>query len=193
MALEDIFRALEEQSERDIEVALEEARAHALAIREESEREAATVLETRVADAERAARARSSQALNSVRLDARKRIAGVKERAVRQVFEEARAQLTQVRKRPDYDEVFRALLDEALAGVSSTDLEIWVDPADAELAQRALADRGVSAPVRPEISTAGGVVVATEAGRVMRRNTLEDRLDKLEGLAQSDVAELVFQ
>jgi vacuolar-type H+-ATPase subunit E/Vma4 len=146
-----------------------------------------------VADAERAARARSSQALNSVRLDARKRIAGVKERAVRQVFEEARAQLTQVRKRPDYDEVFRALLDEALAGVSSTDLEIWVDPADAELAQRALADRGVSAPVRPEISTAGGVVVATEAGRVMRRNTLEDRLDKLEGLAQSDVAELVFQ
>jgi hypothetical protein len=34
--------------------------------------------------------------------------------------------------------------------------------------------------------------VSTDGGSVMRRNTLEDRLDKLRGLAQADVAEIVF-
>lgn len=191
MALEDIFRALEEQADRDVEAVLEEARAHAAVILEEAEREAKTAREHRVAEAERMAQARSSQDLNSVRLEARKRIAGVKERAVRQAFEEALAALGSVRGRADYPQVFRALADEAVGGLADQ-FELLVDPADAELARAYLAERGITSEVRPEISTAGGVVVSTRGGSVLRRNTLEDRLDKLRGLAQADVAEILF-
>ncbi|HSK46412.1 MAG TPA: V-type ATP synthase subunit E [Coriobacteriia bacterium] len=191
MALDDIFRALEEQADRDIEAVLEEARAHAAAIREEAKREADTSRDTRIADAERVAKSRSAQDLNSVRLEARKRVAAVKERAVREVFDSAREQLGSVRAGSDYPSVFRSLADEALAGVEPG-FEMLVDPSDSELARAFVAEKGLVGEVKPELSSAGGVVIVTQGGSVLKRNTLEDRLDKLRGLAQADVAEIVF-
>jgi len=192
MALEDIFRALEEQADRDVEVVLADARAHATVIREEAEKEAETLRAARLAEAERMAKSRSSQSLNQVRLEARKRLAGVKERAIREVFDDARVALGEVRSRPDYPAVFRALAEEALEGVAG-EYELLVDPADADLARQLAAEKGLAPDaVRADISTAGGLVVATQGGQVMRRNTLEDRLEKFRGMAQAEVAEIVF-
>lgn len=191
MALEDIFRALEEQADRDVEATLAEARAHAEAIREEAAREAAEVRDNKIAEAERAARSRSSQSLNSVRLEARKTLAAVKERAVHDVFDRVLEEFGNVRSRSDYPQIFRSLVAEALEGVDG-EFELLVDPVDEQLAHEVLREHGLSAQVKTEINTAGGVVVVTENGRVMRRNTLEARLDKLRGLAQAEVAEILF-
>jgi vacuolar-type H+-ATPase subunit E/Vma4 len=188
MALEDIFRALEEQADKDIEATLAEARAHAKVITDDAKREAEETQANRLADAERAARSKSSQSLNSVRLEARKRIASVKDQAVRQVFEQSAAALAKVRARKDYADVFSALAAEAIAGVEG-DYEVWVDAADLELAKRVV---GAKAPVKGQLSSSGGLVVVTQGGRVLRRNTLEDRLAKFRGIAQADVAEIVF-
>jgi vacuolar-type H+-ATPase subunit E/Vma4 len=192
MALEDIFRALQEQADRDVEAVLEEAHAHAKVIHEQAEREAEEVRATRIAEAERAVIARSSQDMNSARLEARKHVAAVKERAIRDVFDDALAGLADVRGRSDYPAVFAALADEAMADVSG-EFELLVDPSDVELARQYLAERGKTAEIRPDISTAGGIIIVTEGGTVLRRNTLEDRLDKLRGLAQADVAEIIFE
>ena len=191
MALEDIFRALEEQAERDVEAVLAEAREHAAVIVDQAQAEAAQVLEHRLAEAERAAISRSSHALNAVRLDARKRVAAVKERAVSDAFDGAIAQLGSVRSSADYPSIFRGLATEALADVED-DFAVLVDPADVELATQVLAEMDLKGEVRGELATAGGLVVMTEGARVARRNTLEDRLGKLRGLAQSDVAEILF-
>lgn len=191
MALEDIFRALEEQADKDVEAVLAESRAHAEAIREEAEREAAVTREHRIAEAERVAKARSAQELNSVKLEARKRVAAVKERAVREAFDQALASLSEVRTRSDYPAIFAALLDEAIASLEPG-WELVVDPADVDLARSTLASRGIAAEVRGDISTAGGMIISMRGGTVTRRNTLEDRLDKLRGKAQAEVAELLF-
>lgn len=191
MALEDIFRALEEQADRDIAAVTAEAKEHAEAILEEASREAELLRETQVAEAERHSRAKGLQSLNTARLEARKRVAAVKEGAVAAAFAEARESLKSVRGRQDYPGLFESLLVEALAGVGSG-AEVLVDPADVRLAEETLAKLGVAAEVRPEIVSAGGVVVQTDGGRVLRRNTLEDRLDKFEAGAQADVAEILF-
>ena len=191
MALEDIFRALEEQADKDVEAVLGEARAHAQAIREEAEREAAMTREHRIAEAERVAKAKSAQDLNAVKLEARKRVAAVKEKAVRDAFDSALAALSQVRARPDYPAIFANLLDEAVADIDA-EWELLVDPADVDLARETLASKGLAAGVAGDISTAGGVIVSMHGGTVTRRNTLEDRLDKLRGMAQAEVAELLF-
>jgi len=191
MGLEDIFRALEEQAAKDSEAVLVEARSHADAIMQEAQNEAARARDSHVADAERVARSRSAQDLNSAKLDARKRLAAVKERAVSEVFDRAMDGLVSARTSADYPAAFRRLADEALEGVTG-EYSVLVDPADVELAKRVLGEMGVSAEVRGDLSTAGGVVVSTESGRVMIRNTLEDRLEKLRGLAQADVAEILF-
>jgi len=191
MGLEDIFRALEEQADKDSEAVLVEARAHADALLEEAEAAASRARDAHLAEAERAALSRSAQDLNSVRLEARKQLASIKERAVREVFDDALSELSRIRSGADYPRAFAVLADEALAGAEG-DFEVLVDPADADLARTVLAERGVSAPVRPDLSAAGGLVIAFDGGRVMRRNTLDDRLDKLRGLAQAEVAEILF-
>jgi V/A-type H+-transporting ATPase subunit E len=191
MGLEDIFKALEEQADKDSEAVLAEARAHAEAIIGEAESSANRSREAHVAAAEKAARSRSTQDLNSVKLEARKQLAGVKERAVNDAFDAALGQLSGIRARADYPAAFRALADEALAGLEG-EFVVLVDPADADLARSVLAERGLSAEVRPDLSTTGGLAVSLDGGRIMRRNTLEDRLDKLRGHAQAEVAEILF-
>jgi len=191
MGLEDIFRALEEQAERDSEAVLAEARAHSDALIGEAEAAATRARDAHVAEAEKAARSRSAQDLNSVKLEARKQQASVKERAVREVFDDALSVLSRAREDAGYPQAFKALAEEALAGAEG-DFEVLVDPADVELSTSVLAELGVRAPVRPDLCTAGGLAIAFDGGRVMRRNTLEDRLDKLRGLAQAEVAEILF-
>jgi len=191
MALEDIFRALEEQASKDSEAVLAEARAHADAIIAEAEQEAARTRDARVADAVRVTRLTSAQDLNAAKLEARKKLAAVKDVAVARVFDEAAAELDKVRGAASYEATFRRLAEEALTGVE-TDLVLLVDPADVGLATTFLNDKGITAEVRGDLATSGGVVVSMDGGRVMRRNTLEDRLDKLRGIAQADVAEILF-
>lgn len=191
MAIEDIFRALEEQADRDVEAVLGEARQHADAILDEAKRDADRTHEQRVAEAERIAKIRSAQGLNHARLEARKRVAAAKERAVSDAFTEARARLATVRGRDDYPTLFRALLSEALEGVTG-EFEVVVDPADQGLASKVLADLGVQAAVRADTPMSGGVILSSRGDRVLRRNTLEDRLEKFEGIAQADVAEILF-
>ena len=125
------------------------------------------------------------------RREARKHVAAGKERAIRDVFDAALTGLAGVRARSDYPAIFRALADEALAGVEG-EFELLVDAADVDLARQYLGERGAVADVKTDISTTGGLIVVTERGTVLRRNTLEDRLDKLRGLAQADVAEIIF-
>lgn len=191
MALEDIFRALEEQATNDIAQVIADAEAHAQAILEEAEASAATVRAARVQDAERQARARSMQGLNAARLEARKRQAGVKERAIADVFDRALERLGTVRSDSAYREVFTRLAEEALAGVSG-DVVVLVDPADVSLAEQVISSLGVQATVKPDITTSGGLVVVTGGGAISRRNTFESRLEKLKSSAQAQVAEMVF-
>jgi vacuolar-type H+-ATPase subunit E/Vma4 len=191
MALEDIFRALEEQAAKDSEAVLVEARAHADAIVEEAEHEAARTRDARVADAARNAKLSSAQDLNAAKLEARKKLAAVKDVAVGGVFEDATAELKKTRGAAGYQATFRRLADEALESVVG-EFSVLVDPADVELATAVLREKGLSAEVRGDLSTSGGLAVSTDGGRVMHRNTLEDRLDKLRGMAQADVAEILF-
>ena len=134
---------------------------------------------------------RRAREVNAARLEHKKRIARVKEAAIEDVFEQAVARLRESRAGAEYPSMFRALAEEALDGLGE-DVAVLVDPADEELARRSLQGLGVSAEVRGELSTGGGLVAITGGGRVMRRNTLEDRLDKVAPDLQAEIARTLF-
>jgi len=191
MALEDIFKALDEQADEECEQLLREARDHGDVILADAEEQAETIRSARVSDAERVTRTRASKSVNAAKLEARKRVAAVKERAVDAAFDRASGLLGSVRGTERYATAFKTLAQEALAGVEG-DVEVVVDPADEKLAAETLASLGVSARITTDIKTAGGLVVVMPGGRITRRNTLEDRLDKVREQAQAAVAEIIF-
>ncbi len=191
MALEDIFRALDQQADDECEQLLQEARDHADVIAADAEEQAESTRAAHVAEVERVTRARASQNVNAARLEARKRVAAVKQRAVEHAFERAGAMLKDVRASDRYPRVFDALAKETLAGVTG-DVTVQVDPADADLARSTLSQMGTGGDMSTDLSTAGGLAVVLSGGRIVRRNTLEDRLAKVRELDQAAVAERIF-
>jgi len=191
MALEDIFRALEDQAQLECDQILESARDQARAIAEDAAEEAESIRTSRVDESERMVRSRAARTLNTARMDGKKRVSAIKEQAVSTTFDKALGALAAVRGTADYPIIFKALVDEAVAGLEG-DMEVLVDPADEQIAAKILADVGIGAPVKPELSTAGGIVVSMNSGRIMRRNTLESRLEKVGLIAQAEVAEILF-
>ena len=191
MALEDIFRALDEQADKECEDIVATARAQAEAIVADAEEQAAGICTACVEHTESAMQRKSAKQINAARLEGKKKVASVKEAAVRDAFDKAADELASIRSRDTYPGVFKSLVSEAVAGVSG-DMALLVDPADEALARRTLEELGIDAAVKAELSTRGGVAVLTGTGRIMRRNTFEDRLEKVSHSIQSDVAEILF-
>ena len=191
MALDDIFRALAEQAESEIDEILQDARDRADAILAEAQEDAEQVKESRMSEVERSARAKAAQSINAARLESKKRVASAKQKAVVEVFDQAKEALKMVRSTKGYPELFRELAEEA-GGTLAGEPEVLVDPVDMELAQSTFSKMDITVSLSSELSTAGGLVMTSDGGRIMRRNTLEERLGKASQMIQAEVAEILF-
>lgn len=191
MAIEDIFKALEEQADDEVNQILHVATVQADSIEHEARDEAERITTHRVEAAEEAVRARYAKAVNAARLKVRRDLAAVRENAVDSVFEEARERLAAMRGSAEYERVFTALAKEAVAGVDGT-CEMQVVAADVALAEKVVRELGIDCTVTGTLDAGGGVVVTSDNGRVVRRNTFESRLLKVRGIAGAKVAEVLM-
>ncbi|MBS3973638.1 MAG: V-type ATP synthase subunit E [Actinobacteria bacterium] len=191
MALEDIFRALEEQANNDCDELLKTAGAQADSIIGEAAEQEKAICVQCVEAAGQNMRVAASKKRNAARVAAQKRLAMTKEAAITRVFEEAANELSSIRQADGYETLFKVLLEEALDGARGIPT-ILVDPRDRELAQTIVDASGRDGEIRPEITTNGGVMVVFGDGRILRRNTVEDRLQKAKQQAQATVVEILF-
>ncbi len=190
MAIDDILKTLDDEAKADCEAIVGEAREHAKLIVEEAERQAQQIHDSFVHQVERVANAKASRQINAARLAGKMNVSTVKGDGVTSVFDAARAQLPSVRD-SGYEVLFAALAAEAFAGVNGP-VTIHVAPSDTDLVEKAAAQAGVTAEVVADLDTAGGLVVDTGGGKIIRRNTLEDRLDRVSQFLQADVARVLF-
>ena len=190
MAIEDILIALEEQSQADCDAVIAEAKEHAKLILDDAQHSADMVHENFVRQVERVAKSEASKLVNAARLEAKMEVSSAKGDGVSSVFDAARGKLTTVRS-VEYDRLFDALAAEALEGVEG-DVTIHVAQDDVDRAKHVAAAKGVVAEVTGDLDIAGGLVVEAFGGRIIRRNTLEDRLDRVSQIVQADVARVLF-
>jgi vacuolar-type H+-ATPase subunit E/Vma4 len=167
-----------------------EAREHAKLIVEEAERQAQQIHDTFVNQVERVAKLNASKQVNAARLESKMMVSSVKGDGLTSVFDQAETQLFSARD-AGYDALFAALAAEALSGVSGS-VTIRVTAKDTELAHKAALDAGIEAEVVADLDSAGGLVVETGGGKIIRRNTLEDRLDRARQFVRADVATVLF-
>jgi vacuolar-type H+-ATPase subunit E/Vma4 len=190
MAIDDILRALDDQAQADCDEIIGESHEHARLIVEEAELQAQAIHDKYIHQVEQVATAKASKTVNSARLEAKMIVSSVKGGGVVSVFDDARAQLPSVRQ-SSYQTLFEALAAEALEGVSGS-VTVHTAPADTALAEKAAANSGLAAEVVGDLDTAGGLVVDTGGGKIIRRNTLEDRLDRVSQFLRADVARILF-
>lgn len=190
MAIEDIFRALDEQADEEVNRILHAATVQADAIEHEAREEAERITKAKIEAAEAAVRNKATKAVNSARLQVRRDLAEVRDNAVDAVFDEAAKQLAAMRGTPEYERIFTELLKEASERIDG-ECEIRVAPEDADLAKKAASGLGLTFTVVPALESIGGVIVSTHEGRVVHDNTFESRLHKARNVAGTHIVEVL--
>lgn len=191
MAIEDILNALEEQAQADIDAVMAEAGEHAKLILDEAEGEARRIHDHFVHQVERVAEGKASKQVNAARLTAKMAVSSARGEGLQSVFVAAKSRLSEIRSQSGYPALFRDLAEEALSGIAGS-VVVRVAPEDEALARETMRSLGAVAEVDADLQTDGGLVVEAEGGRIVRRNTLEDRLDRSRQLVEADVARVLF-
>ncbi|MEW6083940.1 MAG: V-type ATP synthase subunit E family protein [Chloroflexota bacterium] len=195
--IEMLERAILMEAREEAEQMRTEAKEKAEAIHKRAQAQAAeerkAILERAQQDAERL----RSQAMATAQLKARSLQLEHREKLLDGVFEEVRKQLAAVTKRPDYDTVAALLLREALTQLRVTKAEIRADEATQKALKKGALDQ-IAKELNGEFSIAGaleegnGVIVDASGGKIHYDNTLETRLNRLQGTLRSAVYKVLM-
>ncbi len=195
--IEMLERAILMEAREEAEQMRAEAKEKAEAIHKRAQAQAAeerkAILERAQQDAERL----RSQAMATAQLKARSSQLEHREKLLDGVFEEVKKQLAAVTKRPEYDAVAALLLREALTQLRVNKADIRADEATQKALKKGALDQ-VAKDLNGEFSLVGaleegsGVVVDASGGKIHYDNTLETRLNRLQGTLRSTVYKVLM-
>jgi len=194
--IEMLQRAILGEARDDSEQIKAEAKEKAEAIRkraqEQAERERKAILDVATQDAERL----RSQAVATAQLKARSLQLAHREQLLDRVFKTVKEKLADIQKRPDYDQIAALLLREALVQLRVNKAEIRADKMTQNILEKnALSE--ISKELNGQFTMADsleegtGIVVNAADGKLHYDNTLETRLDRLQGELRSSVYKML--
>jgi len=159
---------------------------------EQADQERKAILDQAKQDADRL----RTQAAATAQLKARSTQLAYREQLLDRVFNAVKEKLPELQKRPDYDQVAATLLREALTQLRVNKAEIRADKATADiLRKKALGD--ASKELKGEFTMGDpleegmGVVVDAGEGKLHYDNTLETRLQRLQGTLRAQVYKML--
>jgi len=190
-------RAILMEAREEAEQMQAEAKEKADAIRKRAQEQAAeerrAILERAQQDAERL----RSQAMATAQLKARSSQLEHREKLLDSVFVEVKKQLAAASKRPDYDAIAALLVREALTQLRVDKAEIRADDSTQKALKKGALDE-IAKELKGEFTLAvaledgTGVVVDASGGKIHYDNTLETRLNRLQGTLRSAVYKVLM-
>jgi len=135
--------------------------------------------------AEKDAQSIRSHSLAAAQLDAQNTKLRRRELLLQSTFDKARERLTSVPQRPDYQQILRLLVTEAIHHVGAHDVTIradrsTVDCLSHEFLTEIEQELGVKLAVGQPLERGAGVIVETPDGHRRYDNTLDTRLDRMQ-------------
>lgn len=192
LAYENLLKSVEESAqEREREIR-EKARKTAEEIVTGARKEAEAKEKTLLASAKRGAETERNRQLFLAKSENMQQLVRIKEAQFLQAFTEAAQQLDRLRDNPDYPRVFEDLAREALEGFGKEGIRIHTDRRDEELCRKTLAGLKVTAEIVPDLTTRGGLVVATPDESVTVANTVESRLERGKERLKKELYRILF-
>jgi vacuolar-type H+-ATPase subunit E/Vma4 len=195
--IEMLERAILTEAQDEAEQIKAEARTKAEAVRkraqERAEAERKAILDRARAEAERL----HGQSVATAQLRARSQQLTHREQLLDRVFQAVRERLSEVQKRPDYDAIASQLLREALVQLRVNKAEVRADKTT-EHALKKGGLRELSKELNGEFTSAGeleegtGLIVEAADGKLHYDNTLETRLQRLEGTLRAAVYKILI-
>lgn len=159
---------------------------------ERAEQERKAILDQAKQDAERL----RGQAVATAQLKARSAQLANREQVLDRVFKAVKEKLPELQKRPDYDQIAALLLREALQQLKVNKAEIRADKITRTALEKGALGQ-ISKELNGQFTMAGeleeglGVVVDAADGKIHYDNTLETRLNRLQGTLRASVYKML--
>jgi vacuolar-type H+-ATPase subunit E/Vma4 len=178
VAYEDLLKSVEEsalEKERELKsrtaAAVEE-------IRNRARVQAEAARQGHLCEAEKSAFAERNRQIYLTNVENKEFLIRVREEAYARAFAGAAEQLVRLREDPKYPAIFARLVREAAATMGDGSYIVHTDRRDEALCKNTLAALRVTAEVRADIETAGGIVLGLPDRSVVLDNTVEARLER---------------
>jgi len=182
MSLQAILERIQTAGDAQVQVIEQEAQTRASAILAQAYIEAEQIEAEALANAGAPGNAERARILHRARLDALHILGEVRENLVDTAVARTRERLASLRADPWYPEVLHTLTEEALEKLAVSEgnaqPKMQADPRDMALLQSILHSLKLNIPVRYDLNSWGGLIVASTDGRVVVINTLEARLEQ---------------
>ena len=195
--IEMLERAILTEARDEAEQIKAEAKAKADAIRkraqERADAERTAILDRARQDAERL----RGQAVATAQLKARSLQLSHREQLLDRVFKTVQERLAEMQQRSDYDQLAATLLREALQQLRVKKAEIRADKATQTILEKGVLDE-LSKELDGQFTSAGvleegtGIIVDAADGKLNYDNTLETRLQRLEGTLRAAVYKVLI-
>ena len=162
---EEKLRDIRESKDREIREILKNADAESAGLREEL-----------LAETKRRIDVEKNKKIYSAREQAKDHLARARHEVYIQVFQEAAVRLSSLRSDSSYGTFFKAVLSEVIESLDSEKILINIDKKDEALCRQLIKDTGREFSIVTDLTTQGGLIGSTPDGKVVIRNTIEDRI-----------------
>jgi vacuolar-type H+-ATPase subunit E/Vma4 len=195
--IEMLSRAILTEARDEAEQIKAEAKEKAEVIRrraqEQAEQERKAILDRAREDAERL----RGQAVATAQLKARSLQLTSREQLLDRVFRTVRERLSEIQKRPDYDQIAAMLLREALVQLRVNKAQVRADKTTQEILEKGALGE-LSKELNGQYTSAGtleegtGIIIDAADGKLNYDNTLETRLQRLESTLRASVYKMLI-
>ena len=196
--IEMLSRAILNEVRDETEQIKAEAKEKADAIRrraqEQAEQERKAILDRAREDAERL----RSQSAATAQLKARSLQLTNREQLLDRVFQTVRERLSEIQKRDDYDQIAAQLLREALVQLRVNKAQVRADKTTKAILEKGALDElsqelnGQFTSSASDLEEGSGIIVEAADGKIHYDNTLETRLQRLEGTLRAAVYKVLI-
>jgi V/A-type H+-transporting ATPase subunit E len=185
-------RAIMEIAQQEAQAILDEARAKADSIRKQAQDKAAAESQHIREEAQQTVERLLDQARAKAQLEAQMLKLQRREKVLRHAFDKARQRLATIPQRPDYADIVRRLIGEAVATMGDEAFVIQADAAtnrvlDSAFLEDLMRQLNVHLEQGDELEEGTGIVLITPDGHRRFDNTLETRLTRVQDTVRTTV------
>ena len=187
MVYEELVSSMQEAAEQNNRETIERAARQAVEIISDAEKQAAEIRRRQMEERIRQAEVERNRQTYLATEEVKTATSHVKEQLLHNAFDAAAEELSGIRSEPGYAALFERLLTEAVHEVRGKECIFRIDPRDRDLCNRIIQDHQFSGIIKPDLETAGGLVVCSSDERIMVHNTIESRLDRAKDVYRMDI------
>jgi len=192
MTYENLIASMEVSAEKSFTETVQKAHHEAEAIKRSAEATAETIKASHLESAQKSVDAERNKLIYNVKAENKMRIIKEKDAVIQQAFLNAEKSLDNFRDSTRYKEDFKKMLQEAIRELGEEKVSLHIDPRDETLCRQVLEELGRNSEIIKDLTTAGGLAVSTNDGKVVVSNTIESRLGNVKEFLKREIFSTLF-